>query len=117
MAPEIPDLAEYFVTNCRVDIWSFGITALELAHGHAPFSFQPPIKVFLMTLNNAPPSLESRKDKKFSKAFKHMIATCLVKDPSQRPTAHKLLKQSFFKQARSHDYIAQYLGGFAFFGG
>ncbi|XP_020269811.1 serine/threonine-protein kinase BLUS1-like [Asparagus officinalis] len=105
MAPEV--MEQRYGYDFKADIWSFGITALELAHGHAPFSSQPPVKVFLMTLNNAPPSLESRKDKKFSKAFKHMIATCLVKDPSKRPTAHKLLKQSFFKQARSHDYIAR----------
>lgn len=38
-----------------------------------------------------------------------MIASCLVKDPSKRPTASKLLKNSFFKQARSNDYIARTL--------
>lgn len=32
---------------------------------------------------------------------------CLVKDPSKRPSAHKLLKQPFFKQARSQDYIVR----------
>lgn len=38
-----------------------------------------------------------------------MIASCLVKDPSKRPTAKKLLKHSFFKQARSNDYISRTL--------
>jgi len=38
-----------------------------------------------------------------------MIASCLVKDPSKRPSAKKLLKHSFFKQARSSDYIARKL--------
>lgn len=36
-----------------------------------------------------------------------MIATCLVKDPSKRPSAHKLLKHSFFKQAKSNECIAR----------
>jgi len=51
----------------RADIWSFGITALELAHGHAPFSKFPPMKVLLMTLQNAPPGLDYERDRKFSK--------------------------------------------------
>ncbi|KAL7179986.1 hypothetical protein ACSBR1_043237 [Camellia fascicularis] len=42
-------------------------------------------------------------------SFKQMTASCLVKDPSKRPSANKLLKHSFFKQARSNDYILRTL--------
>jgi len=86
--------------NFKADIWSFGITALELAHGHAPFSKYPPMKVLLMTLQNAPPGLDYDRDRRFSKAFKEMVAMCLVKDQTKRPTAEKLLKHSFFKSAK-----------------
>ncbi|CAO2842046.1 unnamed protein product [Amaranthus hypochondriacus] len=107
MAPEVLDKLHGY--DFKADIWSFGITALELAHGHAPFSIFPPMKVLLMTLQSPPPSLKYDKDKKFSKLFKQMIASCLVKDPSKRPSAKKLIKHSFFKQARSNDYIYQKL--------
>ncbi|KAH9715963.1 protein kinase domain-containing protein [Citrus sinensis] len=103
MAPEVMEQLHGY--DFKADIWSFGITALELAHGHAPFSKYPPMKVLLMTLQNAPPGLDYERDRKFSK----MIASCLVKDPSKRPSAKKLLKHSFFKQARSNEYIARAL--------
>jgi len=107
MAPEVMEQLHGY--DFRADIWSFGITALELAHGHAPFSKYPPMKVLLMTLQNAPPGLDYERDKKFSRNFKQMIAMCLVKDPSKRPSAKKLLKQPFFKQARSSDFITRKL--------
>lgn len=42
-------------------------------------------------------------------SFKEMIAMCLVKDPAKRPSAEKLLRHSFFKQARSYDYISRHI--------
>ncbi|CAN4077487.1 unnamed protein product [Withania somnifera] len=98
MAPEVLQPGTGY--DFKADIWSFGITALELAHGHAPFSKYPPMKVLLMTIQNAPPGLDYDRDKKFSKSFKEMVAMCLVKDQTKRPTAEKLLKHSFFKNAK-----------------
>ncbi|XP_061352200.1 uncharacterized protein LOC133297137 isoform X2 [Gastrolobium bilobum] len=98
MAPEVLQPGSGY--DSKADIWSFGITALELAHGHAPFSKYPPMKVLLMTIQNAPPGLDYDRDKKFSKSFKEMVAMCLVKDQTKRPSAEKLLKHSFFKNAK-----------------
>ncbi|PNX56184.1 serine/threonine protein kinase, partial [Trifolium pratense] len=91
----------------RADIWSFGITALELAHGHAPFSKKPPSKVLRTTFQS---------DGKFSKLFKQMIAACLVEDHTKRPSANKLLEHSFFKQASSSDNSQTLLEGLAALG-
>ncbi|CAN1182815.1 Serine/threonine-protein kinase fray2 [Linum perenne] len=115
MAPEV--MQQLHGYEFRADVWSFGITALELAHGHAPFSKYPPMKVLLMTLQNAPPGLDYERDKRFSKSFKELVAACLVKDPKKRPTSEKLLNHHFFKHARSADYVARsILGGLSSLG-
>ncbi|GJZ99849.1 serine/threonine-protein kinase BLUS1-like protein isoform X1, partial [Tanacetum coccineum] len=103
MAPEV--MQQLHGYDFKADIWSFGITALELAHGHAPFSKYPPMKVLLMTLQNAPPGLDYERDKRFSKSFKDLVAACLVKDPKKRPSSEKLMKHPFFKHARPTDYL------------
>ncbi|XP_042024511.1 germinal center kinase 3-like [Salvia splendens] len=107
MAPEVLQPGTGY--DFKADIWSFGITALELAHGHAPFSKYPPMKVLLMTIQNAPPGLDYDRDKRFSKSFKEMVAMCLVKDQTKRPTAEKLLKHSFFKNAKPPELIVKKL--------
>ena len=67
MAPEVMEKLHGY--DFKVDIWSLGITALKLAHGHAPFSKYPPMKILLMPLQNAPPGLDYERDKKFFQVF------------------------------------------------
>ena len=107
IAPEVLQPGSGY--NSKADIWSFGVTALELAHGHALFSKYPPIKVLLMTIQNASPGLDYDHDKKFSKSFKEMVAMCLVKDQTKRPTAEKLLKHSFFKHVKAPELFVKKL--------
>nr|CAB3494183.1 unnamed protein product [Digitaria exilis] len=87
MAPEVLQPGTGY--NFKADIWSFGITALELAHGHAPFSKYPPMKVLLMTLQNAPPGLDYERDKRFSK-LKDAAQLALKKMPSSEQEALSL---------------------------
>lgn len=111
MAPEVmkrayPQIKQDSGYDSSVDIWSLGITALELAKGRPPFSEFAPSKVFSMVVNNPPPSLEDPKEKKkFTTAFKDFISLCLQKDPAKRPNASVLLKHKFFRGKKSRDYL------------
>ena len=109
MAPEVMEQEHGY--DFHADIWSLGITILELCHGHAPFSKYPPMKVLLMTLQNPAPTLEERPDddRHFSRALRDFVSLCLQKDPSKRPTAAKLLEHKFLKEAKKADWLAKTL--------
>jgi len=93
MAPEV--LQQTSGYNTKADIWSVGITAIELATGHAPYSDAAPFAVLAKTLHGPPPTVPPPRAGAFSRDFHEFVAMCLEKDPEKRPTATELLGTRF----------------------
>ncbi|XP_028293217.1 TRAF2 and NCK interacting kinase a isoform X3 [Gouania willdenowi] len=96
MAPEViacdenPDATYDF----KSDLWSLGITAIEMAEGAPPLCDMHPMRALFLIPRNPAPRLKS---KKWSKKFQSFIESCLVKSHGQRPSTEQLLKHPFIR--------------------
>ncbi|AWP16253.1 putative traf2 and NCK-interacting protein kinase-like [Scophthalmus maximus] len=104
MAPEViacdenPDATYDF----KSDLWSLGITAIEMAEGAPPLCDMHPMRALFLIPRNPAPRLKS---KKWSKKFQSFIESCLVKSHNQRPSTEQLLKHPFIRDLPNEKQI------------
>ncbi|RKO91588.1 kinase-like domain-containing protein [Blyttiomyces helicus] len=84
--------------DSKADIWSIGITAIEIAEKNPPLSDIHPMRALYLIPNS---DLGLAKPKNWSKTFQDFIAVCLTKDPLKRPSAAKLLQHPFLAKAKA----------------
>lgn len=95
MAPEVIQEIGY---DCVADMWSLGITALEMAEGKPPYGDIHPMRAIFMIPTKPPPSFRS--PDVWSPEFIDFVSRCLVKNPEERATASEMLQHEFIQQVK-----------------
>lgn len=104
MAPEVIRGVDY---DTKVDIWSLGIMALEMADGEPPLLDLPPLRALFIIATQPPPSL--REPEKWSSTFKDFLAAALAKSPQKRASADELLEHPFIQKACDTKFLVELL--------
>jgi len=94
MAPELIRGMDY---GTKVDIWSLGIAAIEMAEGEPPYLEYPPLRALFLIATHGSPSL--KEPDKWSATFKDFMARCLEVDTANRASADQLLRHPFLRMA------------------
>jgi serine/threonine protein kinase len=105
MAPEVIQSLQY---GTNVDVWSLGITAIEMAQGDPPFMSEQPLKALLLIATQEEgPTLD--KADEWSPEFNKFLARCVCKDPTKRPDSEELLEDPFFAKACSQEQFSRWV--------
>uniref|UniRef100_H2V8Y0 non-specific serine/threonine protein kinase n=1 Tax=Takifugu rubripes TaxID=31033 RepID=H2V8Y0_TAKRU len=107
MAPEVIACEQQYdySYDARCDVWSLGITAIELADGDPPLAEMHPVKALFKIPRNPSPTL--RTPEQWCRSFSHFISQCLIKDFEARPSVTHLLEHPFIKQAHGKETTLQ----------
>jgi serine/threonine protein kinase len=103
-APEV--LAQNSIYSTSADIYSLGITSLELAFNQTPYRNWPPMKILLCKKLYECPNIKTTKTT--SKLFRELVGSCLKKSPESRLTLDECLNHRFVRN-RSHKALKGFL--------
>uniref|UniRef100_A0A8C7T7I8 non-specific serine/threonine protein kinase n=1 Tax=Oncorhynchus mykiss TaxID=8022 RepID=A0A8C7T7I8_ONCMY len=107
MAPEVIACEQQLDStyDARCDVWSLGITAIELGDGDPPLSDLHPMRALFKIPRNPPPTLYQ--PELWSDHFNDFICKCLIKDFELRPNVLDLLQHVFIRQIVGRERILQ----------
>ncbi|XP_047335837.1 serine/threonine-protein kinase BLUS1-like [Impatiens glandulifera] len=106
VAPELIESSDAY--SVKSNIWSFGILALELAHGKPPLYDFPLSKSMIKKMKQRFSFWkfdENSTEKTFSETFKNLVKSCLKRNPAKRPTLNMLQNHPFFEKCKSTYYL------------
>jgi len=92
MAPEVIQETKY---DEKCDVWSLGITLIEMAEGVPPLDHIHPMRAIFQIPKREPPKFQH--PEKWSEGMIDFLAKCLVKDPTLRASSHDLIEHPFIK--------------------